>query len=197
MRGEGMGVDERRAIERLKQGDIGGLAALVGRYQDEAIRTAYLITHDLALAEDVVQDVFLQVYRSIHSFDASRPFAPWLKRSVVNAAVKACRARQAEWSLDEDGRDGDLSFDDLLPDPGPGPADRLESAEIEAAVEEALRRLPPEQRAAIVLRYYLDADDDEIAARLDCAPGTVRWRLHAARKQLGVLLRRWVTSVIG
>jgi len=195
-------VDERRAIERLKQGDIGGLAALVGRYQSDAIQTAYLVTHDLALAEDVVQDVFLQVYHYIGSFDSDRPFKPWLMRCVVNAALTACRTHQDELSLDGDpvGIDpagDDLTFDDLLPDPAPGPADRLEAAEIEAAVEDALRRLPPEQRAAIVLRYYLDADDAEIAARLDCAPGTVRWRLHAARRQLGVLLRRWVMSLIG
>lgn len=190
-------MDERRAIERLKQGDIGGLATLVRQYQTGAIQTAYLITHDLALAEDVVQDVFLQVYRSIHSFDASRPFEPWLKRSVVNAAVKACRAHEGEFSLENDPSVSGITFEDLLPDPAPGPDDRLEAAEIEAAVEDALRRLPPEQRAAIVLRYYLDAGDDEIAAQLDCAPGTVRWRLHAARKQLGVLLRRWVVSVVG
>jgi RNA polymerase sigma-70 factor (ECF subfamily) len=194
-------VDERRAIERLKQGDIGGLATLVRQYQSGAIRTAYLITHDLALAEDVVQDVFLQVYRSIHSFDTSRPLEPWLKRSVVNAAVKACRAREGEFSLENDPAAGagasGITFEDLLPDPAPGPDARLEAAEIAAAVEEALQRLPPEQRVAIVLRYYLDAGDDEIAAQLDCAPGTVRWRLHAARKQLGVLLRRWVVSVVG
>lgn len=191
-------MDEQRAIARLKRGDIGGLAVLVKRYQTQAIQTAYLITHDLPLAEDVVQDVFLHVYRYIGRFDPNRPFAPWLMRSVVNAAVKAAKRQQAAFSLDEFAPEleGDLTFADLLPDPAPTPDSALDQDEIAAAVENALRQLPPEQRAAIVLRYYLDLDDDQIAAELRCAPGTVRWRLHTARKQLGVLLRRLVLLVL-
>lgn len=194
-------LDEQRAVRRLKQGDIGGLAVLVKRYQPQAIRAAYLITHDLALAEDVVQDVFLQVYRYIGHFDQGRRFEPWFMRSVVNAAVKAARRQQKDVSLDsaalKDDGDGDVSFAELLPDLTPGPDIVLEMAEIEDAVERALILLPPEQRAIVVLRYYLDLTDDEIAARLNCAPGTVRWRLHTARKQLGVMLRRLVVLVLG
>jgi RNA polymerase sigma-70 factor (ECF subfamily) len=186
-------VEEQQAIRRLKRGDIRGLAVLVNRYQSQAIRTAYLITHDVAMAEDVVQDVFLQVYQSIDHFDASRPFRPWFMRAVVNAAVRAARHDQRRLSLEAAARtdyESDISFEDLLPDPGPGPEARMEQEDLEQAVEAALTQLPPEQRAAIVLRYYLDFEDDEISEQLDCAPGTVRWRLHAARKQLGVLLRR-------
>ncbi|MBI5960246.1 MAG: sigma-70 family RNA polymerase sigma factor [Chloroflexi bacterium] len=195
----GAQVDEQRAILRLKQGDIGGLAVLVKRYQTQAIQTAYLITHDLPLAEDVVQDVFLQIYRYIGRFDPDRPFAPWFMRSVVNAAVQAAKRQQAALSLDhippEFGSDGDITFADLLPDPAPTPDSVLEIEEIETAVEQALRQLPPEQRAAIVLRYYLDLDDETIAAELHCAPGTVRWRLHTARKQLAIILRRLIVMI--
>ena len=198
---EGIVLDEQRAVRRLKQGDIGGLAVLVKRYQSQAIQAAYLVTHDLALAEDVVQDVFLQVYRYIGHFDQGRRFEPWFMRSVVNAAVKAARRQQSDLSLDaaalkNDG-DDEVSFADLLPDLAPGPDAALERAEIEEAVERALVLLPPEQRAAIVLRYYLDLTDDEIATHLNCAPGTVRWRLHTARRQLGVMLRRLVVLVLG
>lgn len=186
-------MDDHQAIRQLKAGDIGGLAVLVKRYQTPAIETAYLITHDLPLAEDVVQDVFLQVYRSIGRFDLSRPFRPWLMRSVVNAAVKAARRENRELALERplpsvDGQDAPPLSEFLL-DGAPGPDDVLDQAELEAAIEEALHRLVPEQRAAIVLRYYLELSDDEISAQLDCAPGTVRWRLHTARKQLGVWLR--------
>ncbi|MBN1681560.1 MAG: sigma-70 family RNA polymerase sigma factor [Anaerolineae bacterium] len=185
-------MDDQQAIRRLKAGDIGGLAVLVKRYQSPAIETAYLITHDLALAEDVVQDVFLQVYQYIGRFDLSRPVRPWLMRSVVNAAVKAARRESRDLALNkpvtgEDGPD-DISLSEILPDFAPGPDDLFEQAELETVIEEALRRLVPEQRAAIVLRYYLELTDAEISTYLDCAPGTVRWRLHAARKQLGVWL---------
>lgn len=181
-------VDDYHAIRQLKAGDINGLAVLVKRYQSPAIETAYLITHDLALAEDVVQDVFLQVYQYIGSFDLSRPFKPWLMRSVVNAAVKAARRDQRDLTLDRPN--DDMLLSDLLPDLAPGPDAVLEQAELESAVEAALLHLTPEQRAAIVLRYYLDFTDEEISEQLNCAPGTVRWRLHTARKQLAMWLRR-------
>src|SRR5690349_14044777 len=96
-------MDEQRAIQRLKRGEVGGLEFLVNRYQVQAVRVAYLITRDLGLAEDVVQDCFIRVYHSIHSFDESRPFEPWLMRSVVNAAVKLLQrsARQVQAGEDE------------------------------------------------------------------------------------------------
>ncbi len=91
-------MDEQEAILRLKDGDIGGLEFLVHRYQLKAVRTAYLVTRDLGLAEDVVQDSFLQVHRSIRSFDTARPFEPWFLRSVINASVKLLQktARQVQ-----------------------------------------------------------------------------------------------------
>jgi RNA polymerase sigma-70 factor (ECF subfamily) len=184
-------LDEQQAIRRLKQGDISGLAVLVRRYQTQAIQAAYLITHDAALAEDVVQDAFLQVYRAIGHFDAARPFKPWFMRSVVNAAVHAARRDQRHLSLDAPAGEDELTFADLLPDTALAPDDQAELSEIEDAVEQALQKLSPDQRAAIVLRYYLDLSDDEMSEKLNCAPGTVRWRLHAARKQLGAILRRW------
>jgi RNA polymerase sigma-70 factor (ECF subfamily) len=56
----------------------------------------------------------------------------------------------------------------------------------------AVQALPPDQRAAIVLRYYLDLSEAEMAERLDCPPGTVKWRLHAARQRLRTLLPTWL-----
>ena len=81
-------MDEHNAIRLLKQGDIKGLEWLVMQYQLKAIRTAYLITHDRPMAEEIVQDAFINAFTRIHSFDDRRPFAPWFMRSVVNAALK-------------------------------------------------------------------------------------------------------------
>jgi RNA polymerase sigma-70 factor, ECF subfamily len=186
-------VDERTAIRRMKRGDISGLEVLVRRYEVKAVRVAYLITHDRALAEDVVQSAFLRAFDRIEQFDDSRPFAPYFMRVVANAAIQAARRAQRELSLDSPVRSGDSdtsTFADLLPDVGPGPDDQVEQDELRAAVWEALRQLSPEQRAAVVLRYYVGMSDQEMAEELDIAPGTVRWRLHAARKRLRVLLGR-------
>jgi RNA polymerase sigma-70 factor (ECF subfamily) len=87
-------LDEQSAIWRLKRGDIEALAVLVRRYEVQAVRTAYLITHDRALAEDVVQNTFLRIYQRIDQFDEGRPFAPWFMRSVVNAAVQAAHRQR-------------------------------------------------------------------------------------------------------
>jgi RNA polymerase sigma-70 factor (ECF subfamily) len=181
-------MEEREAVARLKRGDIGGLEALVRTYQVQAIRSAYLITHDRALAEDIVQAAFLRAYERIAQFDATRPFGPWFLRSVVNDAVKAARRGQRLVPLEDEGG-GEASLADVLANPGPGPAERVEAAETREALWEALGQLPPAQRAAIVMRYYLDMSEDEMAQEMDVPAGTVKWRLHAARKRLRAL---WV-----
>ena len=178
-------MEEREAIARLKRGDIGGLEALVRKYQVQAVRTAYLITRDRALAEDIVQAAFLRAYERIGQFDARRSFGPWFLRSVVNDALKAAARRKRQVSL-EAGSEGEETS---LADPGPGPADLTEAAETRQTVWAALGKLPPAQRATIVQRYYLNLSEVEMADELACPPGTVKWRLHAARKRLRTLLR--------
>lgn len=176
-------MDDQQAVTRLKHGDISGLAALVERYQVQATRTAYLITGDRAQAEDVVQAAFLQVYRAIHHFDSSRLFAPWFLRSVAHAAVQVAKKqhRQVEWE------EADQQLSRLLADPNP--ADEAEASELKQAIWQALEALAPDQRAAVVLKYYAGLSEQEMSAALDVPPGTVKWRLHAARKHLRVLLR--------
>ena len=178
-------MDEQQAIQQLKRGDISGLEILVNEYQVRAVRTAYLITRDVALAEDVVQDAFLQAYHSIRHFDQDRPFGPWFLRSVVNAAVKTAQkaARQIQASPISDNS----TLEDLLTT-GVSVEEQVETAEFQRQVWEAMQSLSPRQRAAIVQRYYLDMSEKEIAAELEAAPGTVKWLLHAARKNLRALL---------
>jgi len=178
----------------MKHGEIGGLAVLVRLYEVQAVRTAYLITRDHALAEDVVQNAFLRAYQRIDQFDLARPFGPWFMRSVVNAAIQAAHRQERELSLDAAVLDGpgDLTFADLLPDAAPNPDDQVERAELRQAVWDALGKLTPDQRAAVIQRYYLDMSDEEMAERMAIKPGTVRWRLHAARQRLRALLARHV-----
>ena len=181
-------MEEAEAIAQLKQGDVTGLEALVRGHQVQAVRTAYLITRDRALAEDIVQAAFVRAYERIEQFDTRRPFGPWFLRSVVNDAIKAASRRERWVSLEaSDGAKAVLA--DLLADPNPGPAALVEAADIRRAVREALGMLPPTQRAATVLRYYLGLSEAEVAEELACPPGTVKWRLHAARKRLRTLLR--------
>ena len=178
-------MDEQQAIQRLKKGDISGLEFLVARYQVKAVRTAFLITRDTSLAEDIVQDAFIQAFRAIRGFDATRPFEPWFMRSVVNASVKMMQrsARQIQF-----GEEADESvFEELIV--------RVESVEsqVESSLAQnqlwdAMQKLSPRQRAVIVQRYFLEMSEAEMAQEAGSAAGTVKWLLNAARKRLRSLL---------
>jgi RNA polymerase sigma-70 factor (ECF subfamily) len=184
-------VDDSEAITALQRGDIGGLEALVRRYQTRALRAAVLVVRDPALAEDVVQAAFLRAYDRIGQFDPARPFAPWFLRSVVNAAIKAGVRQARHVSLDAPAKPGDaepLTLADLLADPAPGPETEAETAELRQAVWEALGRLSPAERGAVVARYYLGRSERELAAETHTPLGTLKWRLHAARERL----RAWL-----
>ncbi len=180
-------MDEKQAIQRLKQGDIGGLEFLVHRYQVKAVRTAYLISRDPGLAEDVVQDSFLQVSRSIRGFDEARPFEPWFLRSVVNASVKMMQrsARQVQV-----GDEVDESFFGELAARVESVEEQVESIEFQNQIWDAMQKLSPRQRAVIVQRYFLDMSEKEMAEEAGSAAGTVKWMLHAARERLRGLLER-------
>jgi len=175
-----MDVQEREAIARLKQGEVSGLQVLVERYQYRAVGAAYLITLDRALAEDIVQEAFLRVYHRIGQYDPDRPFAPWFLRGVVNDSLKA--AARLRHDVPEHALDS-------LPDShAVNPLDLVEANETNAAIAQAVMALPTPQRAAVVLHYYLDLSEAEIAREMACPPGTVKWRLHAAKQQLRRLL---------
>jgi RNA polymerase sigma-70 factor (ECF subfamily) len=176
-------MEEADAIKRLQQGDITGLEPLVRRYQRQAIKTAFLISRDAVLAEDIVQAAFLRAYERIHQFDASRAFGPWFLRSVANDALMAV-TRHRVLSLDG------LMAGETIPGPAlaPGPDEAFLSAETREEIWTALEQLAPVQRAAIVQRYFLDYSDAELARRCTVPGGTIRRRLHDARRRLRQLL---------
>lgn len=180
-------MDDAEAIARLKRGSISGLEALVCRYQEEALQAAYLICRDYPLAEDIVQSAFIRVYERIDQFDATRPFAPWFLRSVVNDALMAV-TRQHHGSLDAALADNP----DLLASSDPDLESLVEAAETRQELWALIERLAPGQRTALVMRYYLEYSDMEIAEALACPAGTVRRRLHDARRRLRRLLPAWL-----
>lgn len=186
-------MDETQAIQRLKQGDIGGLEVLVARHQVKAVRTAYLITRDLGLAEDIVQDSFLQAFRAVRGFDVTRPFEPWFMRSVVNASVKMTQrsARQVPLSgTSQVGEDADESLLAELAARVESVEAQVESIEVQNQIWDAMQKLSPRQRAVIVQRYFLEMSEKEMAEEAGSAVGTIKWMLNAARERLRGLLER-------
>ena len=180
--------DEREAIARLQQGDIGGLETLVRLYHARAVRSAYLVTRDLATAEDVVQAAFINAYEHIRQFDANRPFGPWFLKGVLRDAVKGATRRARHVPLEPVSAAGTAPLPEIA-DPEAGPATLWMQRETAEAVMAALAKLTPAERAAIVQRYYLGLSEAEMARVADCPPGTVKSRLHTARGRLRVLLQ--------
>jgi RNA polymerase sigma-70 factor (ECF subfamily) len=178
-------VDEKQAIQRLKRGDIGGLEFLVNCHQLKAVRTAYLITRDLTLAEDVVQECFMQAYRAIRGFDAARLFEPWFMRSVVNAAVKMMQKSARQIQV---GEEADESLFVELVSRVESVEAQVESMEVQEEIWNAMQKLSPRQRAVVVQRYFLEMSESEMAKEAGTATGTVKWMLNAARERLRGLL---------
>ncbi len=180
-------MEENEAVTLLKRGDLRGLEALMREHQVRAIRTAYVITRDRALAQDIVQTAFLRLYDRIHQLESSRAFRAWFLRSVINDAVKAAarRERQVTWDSETEG----ISLSDTLADPAPGPLELVEAAETYEELWGALGKLSPKERAVVVLRYYLALSEREMADELHSPLGTIKRRLHTARKHLRDLLR--------
>jgi RNA polymerase sigma-70 factor, ECF subfamily len=179
-------MDECEAIRLLKHGDINGLEWLVMAHQAKAVRIAYLITHDIPLAEDIVQEAFIHVAHMIDQFDDGRPFAPWFMRSVVNSAIKKAHNQARHIPLDATVEDRELT---LRLGSGPdSPEEQVESSEFQVRIWAAMGRLTPRQRAVIVQRYFLDMSEKEMAEELKTPSGTVKWLLNVARSRLRTLL---------
>ena len=183
-------MEVHQAAARLKQGDVKGLEVLTRTYYRQAVRTAYLIVQDQALAEDVTQTSLVNLFTKIEQFDETREFRPWFLRIVVNNAISACRKLEKNISLDDDREYSEtLAALERLSENGRGPEDDYISAENRQVVWQALEQLTPQQRAAVVLRYYLELSENEIEQELKRPKSTIKWALFSARRKLRQLLK--------
>ena len=144
-----------------------------------AYRTACLILHNSADAEEAVQDAFLRVWRFRASVPAGDGARPWLYRVLVNACCSKMRH-------DAGRRTHTLAGDvpDDVPSAEPLPETAASQAETAEAVRQALAALPEHLRVPVVLRYYAGLSEREIATAIRRRPGTVKSRLHEARRRL-------------
>jgi RNA polymerase sigma-70 factor (ECF subfamily) len=189
---------ETRLVERLRGGDTGALEALMARYSGRVYRLAYGITRSEADAEEVVQDVFLSLFRKIGTFEARSALGTWIYRVAVNAALVKRRGKRAQLEVHledhlpafaEDGhREGDR--DVLLADWSGRPDDALLAVETRAVLARALEALPDAHRAVVLLRDVEGLSNEETAEVLGDTVPSVKSRLHRARMALREQLTR-------
>jgi len=187
-------MKEAEAIACLKRGNIDGLEVLVRLHQQQALRTAYLITRDKAAAEDVVQTAFIRVYKQIDQFDSGRPVIPWFLRIVANRAIRIT-TRDGQ-TIPIESHEHHRDWLAQIPSDTQSPDMFVENADTAEQLWIILEQLSPEQRAVIVLRYYAGLKNVEIARDLSIPPSTARWRLHMALRRLRAMLALdgWVSD---
>jgi RNA polymerase sigma-70 factor (ECF subfamily) len=143
-------------------------------------------------ADDIAQDVFLKVFRSLASFRQDAQFTSWLYRIAMNACIDHAR-REAPLSAAASMDDETVSAVDTFADGAPGPEDRAYGGELGHVLRTEIERLPPRQRLIFTMRHFEGLKLSEIADALDLAEGTVKRQLHAAVHRLRDALRSSVT----
>ena len=180
-----MNPNEDELVLHMQEGSLEALGLLYDRYRQMVFRTALAITGDREAANDLLQDVFLRLYRFADHIDPQRPLEPWLYRMTVNLAYTWVKRRQRWLRPLED-------LLDWISNTGKdGPHEAAEINDDWRELQEALLSLPIQQRLVIVLYYLNDLSLHEVSEILDIPVGTVKSRLHYGRislkKRLGLL----------
>ena len=188
---------EALLVADLLEGDTTALASIVEKYGKMAYRLAVQITKNHEDANDVMQETFLKVYESIDSFRKESAFETWLYRIIVNEALNLVKRRERhhESSLSDESEivhrfnlQGNNDYRE-------SPHADVEKKELQRWVTQAVDSLPTKHRTVVILHEFEGLTHPQIATILNCSEGTVRSRLHYARRKLRDLLRPYVDGV--
>ena len=187
---------EALLIDNLREGDETALAPLVEKYKRMVHRLALQITKNHEDANDVMQETFIKVYQSIHTFRQEAAFETWIYRITVNEALNFVkrreRRRESPLSTTEESE-----YDPSVRQKAERTNDPLinaEKTELRHWVTKAVNSLSLKHRIVVILHELEGLTHAEIASILNCSEGTVRSRLHYARKQLRSLLKPYVDA---
>src|SRR5262245_9086442 len=185
-------------VDRLRGGDAVALEEVMERFAPRVHRLAYGITRNEADAEEVVQDVFLRLFRKIDAFEGRSALGTWIYRIAVNTALIKRRGKRAALEVlledhlptfkEAGRREGDRAM--LLADWSETPEQEILSSEAREAVRRMIAALPDHYRVVILLRDMEELSNEETAEILDDSVASVKSRLHRARMALREQLTR-------
>lgn len=182
---------DEELLEDYAQGDVSAFRALITRHHDALLRFLIRMVGDRESAEDTFQEAFLQVHESLHTFDPTRRFKPWLFTIAANKARDLLRKRQrrpaVSLSAPMNGDDGD-AFVDLMQIDMPHASEGMQRDEIRARVEAAMDAMSPRLREILLMAYFQKLSYQQISDIYDIPLGTVKSRLHAA---VGSFAKKW------
>jgi len=177
-------MDDAQLISAAANGNRAAFQALVERHRSLVYRVAYQFSGHHHDADDIAQEVFLKVYRSLGRFRREAQFTSWLYRIAMNACIDH---RRRETAAPASG-DPETALANR-PTGEPGPEARAYAGQLGQALQAAIDELPPRQRLVFVMRHFEDLKLIEIASALGLAEGTVKRQLHAAVHRLRRILR--------
>jgi RNA polymerase sigma-70 factor (ECF subfamily) len=177
---------ETRLARLAKTGDRGAFADLVELYKDKIYHLGYRMLGNRQEAEDVAQETFLRVYRSMDRYDESMKFSTWIYRIGTNLSIDRLRKRKAMYSLDADvAADGEgTDWYGMLASEEPTPEGHVLLSETQRRIREAIEALPKKYKSVVVLKYLHDMSLQEIGDVLDMPVTTVKTRVHRGREFL-------------
>jgi RNA polymerase sigma-70 factor (ECF subfamily) len=189
------GLSDAEVMLRVKAGDDSAFAYLVQKYRRPMVTFMYRTARNTAVAEDLAQEVFLRVYRSRQSYEASAKFTTWLYRIATNLAVNYIRDTRHERaenmvSLDEPDESTGLTVD--VPDASLTVEETMIRRERMAAIRQRVQRLPERQRMAVIMHKYQQMDYRQIAEVLKLSESATKSLLFRAYEALRTQLQEFV-----
>ncbi len=184
-------ISDEMLAEKTITGDISAFEEIVNRYKNSVFAVAYRMTGQYQEAEDITQEIFINLYEKMYQFDSSKKLSPWIHRIAVNTSISALRKKKNITNL---------SFDEaFVPNYEAfagvdmhNPQFQVESKELKAEINAAIMELPESYRVVITLRYQMDFSNQEIAGILETSRENVEVRIHRARKALRrLILKKW------
>lgn len=177
--------EELRLVHRVQSGEAEAFEELVRAHEKTVYNLALRLVGNPQDAEDMAQEAFLKVYRSLPEFRGESKFSVWLYRIVSNVCLDHLRrqGRRPASSLTTEDEDGEKQQWDV-PDESQSPERLLEQKLTREAVQRGLETLPEDQRQILLLREIRGMSYEEIGQTLDLEPGTVKSRIFRARKKL-------------
>lgn len=171
--------EDTELVRRIQHGDMAAFELLFLKYQGPIYRTALAVTRDPGAAEEVLQDCFYKTYLNILNISGEGSLSPWLHRVAINLSCNAIKKRRVRTeALD------DVAENAAVADPLQSPEHVVEQAELRVKMRDAINSLPLKHRIVVTLHYLQDFSLPEIAYIMDLPVGTVKSRLHHARKAL-------------
>jgi len=171
-------------IRRCKKMDRDAFDTLLSSYEGQLYRLCFSYTRNNESSMDIMQEIFIKVFRSIYTFDESRPFWPWLKRVAINTCLNYERDQQKHSYAALDTIDLDKPGLINIIDSRTNIESDAIAKDMERIIEEAIRNLPDSYRMVLTLRYLEDMSYKDIASNLDQPVGTVKSNLCRARNMV-------------